>query len=178
MFAKFALAALMCVTASASAVELFPEIKASHPDYVYYARAAALDQEFVNDHLIDLSWYRYSDDLFFKTIPNSKRVTGRIVQLLDGPNLNPRNLVITNGAALYFVRAELAAIHPRVSMARRWKMNNDEPPGIYLIVRGYRAGALPNEMIPVVIDIRVSDPLGQPLAALEYYEDVGGKFEE
>lgn len=162
---------------SANAVEFFPEISPAHPDYVYYFRAVNLDQEYIAQHLIDTTYHNYSSDLFFKAIPNAAPVYGKVVQILDGSRLNPRNLVLTVDEGIYYVRTELAAIHPRLSMARRWKWNVEVPPGIFLLVRGYRAGALPGEMIPVLISLRIAETNGQPLKAIEYYEDVGAKLD-
>ena len=175
MFGKFALTVLFVVSAFANAAETFPEIQPGDADYNYYRKAINMDQDFIANHVIDNVSYNYSSKLFFKSIPGTREVYGRVVQMFDGTRLNPGNLVISVDENLFYIRADLNKMVPRVSMARRWKDNNGEPPGIYLIIRGYRAGALAGEIIPLTIDIRISDTSGRPLAAVEYYEDVHGR---
>lgn len=171
MFEKIALTVLVVLSAAASAGESFSEIQPGDSDYTYYRRAINMDKEFLSQNLIDERYYLYSSDLFFNTFPNTRVVNGRVVQILDGSRLNPRNVVLSVGEHLYYVRTDLSKMLPRVSMARRWKDNNGEPPGIYLIIRGIRSGGLPGERIPLTIDIRISDTSGRPLRAVEYYED-------
>lgn len=172
LFRLASLAALL-ISSSAFAVEFYPEITSRDADFTYYSKAAQIDREYVANHLIEAAYYNYSSDFFFKKLPNTTPVGGRLVQLLDGPRLNPRNVVLTVNGKLFFVRTELSEFHSRVSMARRWNDNDGEPPGIYVIVRGYRAGELPGQRIPLTIDLRVSDTNGKALEYIEYYEDAG-----
>lgn len=175
MLGKFTLALLFVVSAFANAGELFSEITPDNQDYEYYKKAINVDEEFIAQHLVNSEYNVYDSSVLLKPIRGSWPVYGRVVQLLDGPYFNPLNLVISVEQRLFYIHTDLNELVPRVSMARRWKYNNGEPPGIYLIIRGYRAGIRAGELIPLTIHMRVSDPMGIPLKSVEYYEDVHGR---
>lgn len=165
---KVAAVLLVLFTVNAFAQETFPAIPPSHPDRAYYQRAADVDPGLVNQHLID-SWFPYDSDLVLRRVPGQAPVEGRIVTLLDGPKINPRNLVLTVNGRLYYVRTDLNAIDERrITLARRWTRDEN---GFFLVVRGERLGEQPGEHARVTITLRIADQRGVPLSAIEYVED-------
>jgi len=163
---KAAAVLLIVFTANAFAQETFPAIPPSHPDHDYYQRAADIDQAFVNERLID-NWFPYDSDAVLRRVPGQAPVEGRIVTLLDGPKINPRNLVLTVNGRLYYVRTDLNAIG-KITLVRRWQKDED---GFFLVMRGERLGGQIGEHARVTITLRLADRRGVALPEVEYVED-------
>ena len=144
-------------------------ISPEDPDYSYYKQAADLDSQLWAGQLIRF-YADYDSSMLFKTVADSLPVSGRVVAFLDGQPRNPGNVVLTVNGQLYYVNTGLARMKEKFSLVRRWEKDN---PGIFLIVRGFRAGALRSELIPVKIMIRIATARGQVLPVLGYSEEHG-----
>jgi hypothetical protein len=162
---------LVAATAAASAfaIDTYPEIRPLDARYTYYKRAADLDPVYVQKNQIGF-FKDYNSFLLLKPVPESAPVVGRVVQFVDGEAPNPRNIVLTVNGKLFYVQTDLAAMGERVTMVRRW---NKDDNGIFLIFRGFRAGASPRELMRVTVTLRIATTAGSVLPAIEYYEDAG-----
>lgn len=177
-FKIFAAAVAVVLTAGSSALaqELFPRIHPGHPDYELYRRAIKMDAELIRDNVIADVSYTFNSATMLKPVKGATPVAGRIVRILDGTTLNPHNALLSINGAIYHVRTEVAALQDRITVARRWVVNRGAKPGLFLVFRGYRAGALRGELIPVLMNIRIAETDGRVLENLEYFEDPGVDF--
>jgi hypothetical protein len=156
---------LMVTSPAALAVTPLRAISPLDADFDYYNRAAELDQEYFNEELIE-SYSDFDSRKYFRPLPRGRAVAGRAVLFLDGTKLNPKNLVINTNGALYYVNIELSSVVQPLQITRRW-----DNPGYFLVVRGFRSGALQNERQKLKIMIKVADLRGVPLTDLEYAEE-------
>ena len=158
-----------CMAAPAFAARPLAAISTDDPDHSYYKAAIDLDQSYWARNLIRF-YAEYDSSELFRSTVDSMSVTGRVVAFLDGQPRNPANVVISVNGVLYYVNTGLARMQEKFSLVRRWEKDN---PGIFLIVRGARAGALRSELVPVKIMIRIATARGELLPVLGYSEEHG-----